>query len=173
MCFHSLHRLQKASGRHASSKASTSYRRPKSRTPLLQRRPKVASPRTAATTEEESSFSFWKRARTLAPSSHLISAGMCIPLFSASSSSRSFRSLPSLTPPMYQVSEMPWILIHLHFCWGTKSATQLFASQTTLSTISRCLRRSCSVEVGVVMPKSRWESVHRILSTLTSLMPSR
>ena len=54
---------------------------------------------------------FWKRARTLAPPSHLISAGMCIPQFSASSSSRSFHSLPSLAPPMYRVSEMPWILI--------------------------------------------------------------
>ena len=61
---------------------------------------------------------FWKRARTLAPPSHLISAGMCIPQFSASSSSRGFHSLPSLAPPMYRVSEMPWILIHLHFCWS-------------------------------------------------------
>ena len=112
ICFHPLHRLQEASGRHASSKTSTSYRRPSNRTPPLQRRPKVASPRTAATTEEEPSLFAWKRARTLALPSHLISAGICIPLFSASSSSRSLIRPPSLAFPIYRVSEMLWIRIH-------------------------------------------------------------
>ena len=35
------------------------------------------------------------------------------------------------------------------------------------------LEGSCRVEVEVVTPRSRRESVHWILSTLTSLMPSR
>ena len=47
----------------------------------------------------------------------------------------------------------------------------LFDTQVALSTISRCLRRSCRVEVGVVAPRIRQVSVHRILSTLTPLMP--
>lgn len=71
VCLRSLCWLQKASGRQASSKASTSYRRPRSRAPL-QRRPKVASPRAAATTEEELSLHVWKRARTLAPPAQLV-----------------------------------------------------------------------------------------------------
>ena len=77
----------------------------------------------------------WKRACAFAPN-HLISAGMFTPLFSASSSSRSFRSPPSLAPPMYLVNEMPWMRTHFHFCWGTRSVMQLFASRAALSTVA-------------------------------------
>ena len=92
-----LHRLQKASGR-LSSKASTSYRRPEMRMPLLQTRLKVASPSTAATTDEVPSLSSWKRVWAFALLSHLISAGILTPLFSTSSSSRSRRRPPTVFP---------------------------------------------------------------------------
>ena len=105
--------------------------------PPLQGRRKVASPSTAATTEEVPSFFSWKRARTLAPPSHLISAGICTPPFSASSSSRTFTRPPSLTFPMYRVSEILWIRIHFHLCWGTRSVMQLFTRRAALSTVSR------------------------------------
>ena len=109
MCPHSPHLPQKASGRQASSKASTSYQRPRSRIPPLQRQLKVASPRIAATTEDEPSLFVWNRARTFAPPNHLTSAGMCTPLFSASSSSRSFSRPSSLVLPVYWVRGMLWI----------------------------------------------------------------
>ena len=62
--------------------------------PPGQRRPKVAAPITVATIEEEPSLLAWKRARALAPPSHLISAVMRTSLFSSSSSSRSLRRPP-------------------------------------------------------------------------------
>ena len=48
----------------------------------------------------------------------------------------------------------------------------LSITRVALSTVSRCFRRSCRVDVGVVMPRTRRVSVHRIFSTLTLLMPS-
>ena len=54
--------------------ASTSYRAPKSLTPYRQRRLKIASPRTVATTEGVPSSFSWNRAWAFAPPSHLASA---------------------------------------------------------------------------------------------------
>ena len=139
--------------------------------PPSQRQPKAASSRTAATIEEKLSFFFWNRARTLAPPNHLILAGMCIPLFSASRSSWSLTRPTSLFFPMYRVSEMLWIRIHFHFCWGTTSVMLLSATRAALSAMSRRLSRSCKAGVGVVTPRIRRVSVHRILSILTLLMP--
>ena len=114
---HSLHRPQRDSGRPASSKASASYRCPRSRIPRSQRRLNAASPRTASTTEDEPPLFAWNRARTFVPPNHLISARICTPVFSASSSSRSFFYLPSLACPMYRGRGMLWMRIHFHFCW--------------------------------------------------------
>ena len=48
----------------------------------------------------------------------------------------------------------------------------LSLNQAASSTVSRCLRRSCKVDVGVVAPRIQPVSVRRIRSTLTPLMPS-
>ena len=137
-----------------------------------------ASPRTAATTEEEPSLSVWKRARTLAPPSHLISAGCasrCSPPQAPPGASSGHR----LSPLPYVISGQrdvvdsdPLPLLHFHFCWGTTSVILLSATLAARSTVSRCLSKSCRVEVGVVTPRIRRVSVHQILSTLTLLMPS-
>ena len=99
---HPLRRPQRASGRPASSKAPTSHQRLRSRAPPLQRRPNAASPRTAAATEDEPSLFTWNRARTIVLPNYLISAGICTPVFFASSSSKSSVNLPPLAYSMYR-----------------------------------------------------------------------
>ena len=77
---------------------------PRSRIPLLHRRLSTASPRTAATTDDLPHRSRWKRALTLAPLSHLMSAGTCTP------DVLRFELLPELP----KASTIPHVLLQRH-----------------------------------------------------------
>ena len=81
--------------------------------PHRQRRLKVTSPKTAATTEEEPSFLSWNRSRTFASPQP---PDLSWDVNPASSSSWSLRNPPSLSLPIYRVSEILWMRIHLHLC---------------------------------------------------------
>ena len=121
--------------RPSPSKTLTSYRRSRSRTPLLQRRINAALSRAASTTSDEAVIlhSFQRAWTSSAPARPPNPRGDSDPLVIR----LWLLPEPPETPiplPMYRGRFMLWTSIHVRHCCGTKPVTLESASRAALST---------------------------------------